>query len=70
MLKKISPVNLEKFYKRKDEIERIEKEKYDDARGRWRQDNDLIYSNQILNSSNSYQIHALWGFGVLGLIDT
>lgn len=34
MLKKISPKNLEKFYKRKDEIERLEKEKYDDAKAK------------------------------------
>ena len=31
MLKKINPKNLEKFYKRKDEIERLEKEKKLDA---------------------------------------
>lgn len=31
MLKKISPCNLEKFYKRKDEMERIEKEKKEEA---------------------------------------
>jgi V-type H+-transporting ATPase subunit B len=32
MLKKISPSNLEKFYKRKDEIERLEKEKHEEAK--------------------------------------
>ena len=32
MLKKISPKNLEKFYKRKDEIERIEREKKEEAK--------------------------------------
>ena len=34
MLKKISPKNLEKFYKRKDEIERLEKEKHDDTKAK------------------------------------
>lgn len=33
-LKKISKVNLETYYKRKDEIERLEKEKHADAKGR------------------------------------
>ncbi|CDW89765.1 vacuolar atp synthase subunit b [Stylonychia lemnae] len=32
MLKKISPKNLEKFYKRKDELERIEREKKEEAK--------------------------------------
>jgi V-type H+-transporting ATPase subunit B len=32
MLKKISPKNLEKFYKRKDEMERIEREKKEEAK--------------------------------------
>lgn len=32
MLKKINPKNLEKFYKRKDEIERIEREKKEEAK--------------------------------------
>jgi V-type H+-transporting ATPase subunit B len=32
MLKKINPKNLEKFYKRKDEIERLEKEKHEEAK--------------------------------------
>ena len=35
MLKKINPKNLEKFYKRKDEIERLEKEKKLDAMDKW-----------------------------------
>lgn len=34
MLKKINPKNLEKFYKRKDEIERQEKEKYEEAKAK------------------------------------
>ena len=34
MLKKISKVNLDKFYRRKDQLERIEKEKYDEKQGR------------------------------------
>lgn len=32
MLKKINPKNLEKFYKRKDELERIEREKKEEAK--------------------------------------
>lgn len=35
MLKKINPKNLEKFYKRKDEIERIEREKKEEAKDKW-----------------------------------
>ena len=35
MLKKISKPNLEKFYRRKDQLERIEKEKYDEAKAKW-----------------------------------
>jgi V-type H+-transporting ATPase subunit B len=34
MLKKISPKNLEKFYKRKDEIERLKKEEHEENKGR------------------------------------
>ena len=34
MLKKISKENLDKFYRRKDQLERIEKEKYDEAKAR------------------------------------
>jgi V-type H+-transporting ATPase subunit B len=33
-LKKISKVNIDQFYKRKDEIERIEKEKYEEKKAR------------------------------------
>ena len=33
-LKKINKKNLDLFYKRKDEIERLEKEKHEDAKGR------------------------------------
>jgi len=32
MLKKISPKNLEKFYRRKDELERLEKERQEEAK--------------------------------------
>ena len=35
MLKKINPKNLEKIYKRKDEIERIEREKKEEAKDKW-----------------------------------
>ena len=34
-LKKISKANLESFYKRKDEIERLEKEKHEESKARW-----------------------------------
>jgi len=34
LLKKINQKNLDQFYRRKDEIERIEKEKYDDAKAK------------------------------------
>ena len=33
-LKKISKKNIDKFYKRKDEMERIEKEKHEESKGR------------------------------------
>jgi len=33
-LKKISKANIEQFYKRKDQLERDEKEKYDEARSK------------------------------------
>ena len=34
LLKKITPKNLERYYKRKDELERIKKEEYDEKQGR------------------------------------
>jgi V-type H+-transporting ATPase subunit B len=34
LLKKINPKNLDKFYRRKDEMERIEKEKYEEAKAK------------------------------------
>ena len=34
LLKKITPKNLEKFYKRKDEIERLKKEEHEENKGR------------------------------------
>ena len=36
LLKKINPKNLEKFYKRKDQVERLEREKHEEEKGKWR----------------------------------
>ena len=34
LLKKINPKNLEKFYKRKDQVERLEREKHEEEKGK------------------------------------
>lgn len=35
-LKKINKKNIEDFYKRKDEIERLEKERHEESKAKWR----------------------------------
>ena len=41
-LKKINKKNLDLFYKRKDEIERLEKEKKEEAKGRWNKSENFV----------------------------
>jgi len=49
LLKKINQKNLDKFYRRKDEIERQEKEKYEEAKAKWK--SNLTLSSWVLRSN-------------------